>query len=224
MKWMQEDAKYRAAQIPFELDKEGVQRGTSEWLKRYNEKRSGIYGLPNAVSTAIDRNAFNAYNMDSKQLQKAEIDKEKAFYRDVQDQVWGDGITTDLNPIFHPEQYTKELKGLYGFRKPTGNIVIGKVKMPSGQVIDRAINPKVLTDMNKRWQDLEKEKQNIGKPINDPHVGVYHNRPETDEEKATRLLSDTTNDERTHMAAKALIDPEATPQEKTQARMILQGR
>lgn len=224
MKWMQEDAKYRAAQIPYELDKEGVERGTAEWLKRYNEKRSGIYGLPNAVSTAIDRNAFNAYNVDAERARKAEIDKEKAYYRDVQDKVWGDGITTDLNPIFHPEQYDKELKGTYGFRKPTGNIIIGKVKTPSGEVKKRVINPSVLTEMNKRWYELEAEKQKIGKPVIDPHVGVYPGRPETDQEKATRILRDTTNDERTQLAAKALIDPEATQAEKNQARIILQGR
>lgn len=186
---------------------EGLTPGTEEYKRRVTQLSSNFAGqLSPSVYNGVQRTLFMNNNAAWQQKRTAVLDQEKAFRDDIKDNVWGDGITTDLRPILHPEQFPHPKKGNWwsGYETDPNSIEI-PAKDPTGMPYQRPVAIKTLQDMKKRYEELQKTKSQIGTGINRPDLGVYTDHVETPDEKANRILQ----------------DPEATDEERNAATQWL---
>jgi hypothetical protein len=205
-----------------QLAEEGITPGHPDYYSRYSAAiaaaaQTGSFSPSETV--ALSKAPATEQNTAINSLHRASKAEYDALAHDASNTIFGASGASgsfDPRPILHPEQFPDEYKPQkfdwstfsYGPKEPTGYKLIPTMTAQGKPGPPRRVAVEDLVNLNKRYQDWQANNAKIPPLVNVPDAGVF-GRPAITREQ---------------LAQRALVDPDATEQEKARAREILQYR
>jgi hypothetical protein len=173
-----EEGKAGLAQVKSQMMDEGWYPGKKGYEAEFARRTAPFLHLvPNQLWVSENRTQLAAHNQNA----NLALNNYKMRKRSLEDEIsatlyHGTPVLPDLNPIMYPGQLEKVTEGgsWSPFNWGAGAKDTGKVKIPQPAGGDDVIvAAKTITDFRKRWDDLKKEEQDLGQPVERADLGVF---------------------------------------------------
>ena len=178
----QDEATATMVNAEAQLASEGIYPGDKRFISRYNELVGSAIGkAPHQLVNSVLKTTYTNSNQASYQRLRNQELSEKMFRERFGSDVYGNPAIQDTSYLNQPwESLPDETKvtGTWPFRStvPTGRKQLPSVD-PSGRTIQKPITIQQFNDFKKQWSDLQKQRGEIGTPVDAPELGVSSVNP-----------------------------------------------